>query len=557
MFHFVSLLRRMFTPREKLQFVGIVLLMVVSALLEMAGVGLLVGVAALVLVPGSEIVASAQRVVGIADRGMFTLAALVVTGAAVIAKNAFVFLLCRIWSSFVYSKGEALCVRLFGNYLRADYSTMVARPTSELNANIVRVNLLVANVLIPAISALGDIIVILVLAAVLAVGIPWIAVFGTLFMTASGAAVYGICRRINSSAGRELYEADLAADEVRQSCLADMKFIKAEAKEDVAIFAFAAAQRRRTAPQSVLYRMGQLPRLSLDGAAVVLLLAVFIVMFLMHVENEHVLLSFSLILAALSRLLPSFSRLHYNLTLIRQNRRLLDKLAADLLDIVRESSGSGADMRLNDALRFDDVSFMYDGKPLIDHMSFAVARGEIVGVGGPTGSGKTTLCDIMLGLLRPDSGRVLVDGRDISESPAAWRRHVGYVPQRIFLMDGTVRSNVAFGVPEDAVDDDRVRECLGISGAMEFVSALPGGLGHGIGPDGCRLSGGQRQRLALARALYDRPDILVLDGPTSALDAESESAVVEALEKLRGDVTVVVISHSRAVLDACDKVVAT
>ena len=177
-------------------------------------------------------------------------------------------------------------------------------------------------------------------------------------------------------------------------------------------------------------------------------------------------------------------------------------------------------------------------------MSFEIEKGSEVGILGTTGAGKSTLVDILLGLLRPTRGRVTVDGVDISTNIRGWQDLVGYVPQTIFLIDSSIRANIAFGIDERDVDDERIRRTLVLAQLNEFVDGLPAGINELVGERGVRLSGGQRQRIGIARALYLDPPILVFDEATSALDLETEKEVMKSIDYLRNEKTIVIVTHS-------------
>jgi ATP-binding cassette, subfamily B, bacterial PglK len=174
---------------------------------------------------------------------------------------------------------------------------------------------------------------------------------------------------------------------------------------------------------------------------------------------------------------------------------------------------------------------------------------------GPTGSGKSTLVDVMLGLLPPTRGRVEVDGVDVATRRADWLASVGVVHQAVFLADATLRGNIALGLPADEIDDERVLEAVRLAQLEGYVAALPAGLDTIVGERGVRVSGGQRQRLAIARALYTRPQVLFFDEGTSALDSGTEAALMAALERLRGDRTIVAVAHRLSTVRSCDRVV--
>jgi ABC-type multidrug transport system fused ATPase/permease subunit len=172
---------------------------------------------------------------------------------------------------------------------------------------------------------------------------------------------------------------------------------------------------------------------------------------------------------------------------------------------------------------------------------------------GATGSGKTTLVDLILGLLTPSGGRILIDDQDLGEHTRAWQRQVGYVPQDIYLMDDTIRRNVAFGIKDSDIDDAAVNRAIEAAQLSSFIESLPNGLDTTVGERGIRLSGGQRQRIGIARALYHEPEVLVLDEATSSLDTETERFVMQAVERLRQTRTIILIAHRMSTVRGCDR----
>lgn len=206
---------------------------------------------------------------------------------------------------------------------------------------------------------------------------------------------------------------------------------------------------------------------------------------------------------------------------------------------------------LNDEIRFEDVSFAYGDEPVLQSVTLTIPAGRFIAMIGPSGAGKTTLADLVAGLHRPTRGEIYLDHVPLSEVDLrAWRARIGYVPQETLLFDGSVYRNVTLG--DDTVSRDAVQEALIAAGAWEFVSRLPEGMDEDIGQRGARLSGGQRQRIAIARALLTRPRVLILDEATTALDPETEAAICETLRRLRGEVTILAISHQHAMKDAAD-----
>jgi len=202
-----------------------------------------------------------------------------------------------------------------------------------------------------------------------------------------------------------------------------------------------------------------------------------------------------------------------------------------------------------------DLAFHYAGNVnnVLSNVNVVVNRGEAVGFVGQSGSGKSTLIDIMLGLLEPQSGSVLINGRSFDDVKQSWQKTIGYIPQTIFLMDDSLRRNIAIGIADNEIDELAIHEALKSAQLEDFVASLPEGLDTVVGERGVRLSGGQRQRIGIARALYHRPSVLVLDEATSSLDTETEHGVMQAVQALQGDKTVIIVAHRLSTVEYCDR----
>ena len=261
---------------------------------------------------------------------------------------------------------------------------------------------------------------------------------------------------------------------------------------------------------------------------------------------------------AAMRLLPSFNRIMSNASSVMASLPGLDALCDDM----RRASAmrrtlppqTDAPIHLQQAIRVEGVTFAYPGTetPVFSDVDLVIPKNRSVAFIGPSGAGKTTIADVILGLMQPRKGRVTVDGADIYRSIASWHRLVAYIPQNIYLIDDTIRANVTFGTAEGEVDDDRVWQALQSAQLDDFVRSLDHGLDTIVGDQGVKLSGGQRQRIGIARALYNDPEVLVLDEATSALDNETEKAVMDAINSLQGSKTMVIIAHRLTTVRGCD-----
>jgi ATP-binding cassette subfamily C protein len=258
--------------------------------------------------------------------------------------------------------------------------------------------------------------------------------------------------------------------------------------------------------------------------------------------------------------MPCANRSVISYNSIRFGLRLFDEVYPDLLSITRSEELAHSKQQLaqdplpfNSRIDIKDLAFGYDqGKLIWQRVNFTIHKGDFVGIMGASGAGKTTFADTFLGLLPPVAGQILVDGRDALAHVYAWQSKLAYVAQSIFLIDGTVCDNVAFGEAPEQVDRKKVEQALQMAELYDFVLTMPQGLDSKIGENGVKLSGGQRQRIGIARALYQQPEILVLDEATSALDNATECAIMATLEKLKGQITMVAIAHRLSTLDKCD-----
>jgi len=310
----------------------------------------------------------------------------------------------------------------------------------------------------------------------------------------------------------------------------------------------------------------QLPRLVIEAMAVsVIALTVLLVQW-QGGGIERIIPVLALFGLAAVRLMPSAGRVASMLTMLRYFKPAVDVVHRDL-DLDRPRPGAmpqpavptryGAPvLRLAHELALDGVSYRFPGAEawVLKDVSLVIRKGALVAIAGPSGAGKTTILDLILGLLTPDTGRVLVDGRDVRENLRAWQANIGYVPQVAYILDDSIRRNVALGVPDAEIDDERVWWALCGAQLESFAQALPGRLDTLVGERGSRLSGGERQRLGIARALYHDPDVLVMDEPTSALDYATEHEVIRVIDAMRGQKTVLVVAHRLSTVRSCDEI---
>ncbi|MBP3469864.1 MAG: ABC transporter ATP-binding protein [Lachnospiraceae bacterium] len=292
------------------------------------------------------------------------------------------------------------------------------------------------------------------------------------------------------------------------------------------------------------------------------LIGVVIIRLHMTDDIEGFVTKLAIVAVAAFRLFPAVSRLTTNLNAIMYNRPRLDSMYDMLKSIenektyqVKEHDGEEVEaLKFEHELKIDRITWKYPAgkEAVLKDLELSLQKGQSIALIGPSGAGKTTLADVILGLLAPQKGKILLDGVDVYENLPGWSRIIGYVPQAVYLTDDTIRNNVAFGVYEDQIDEAKIWHALEEAQLAAFVKELPEGLDTMVGERGVRLSGGQRQRIAIARALYENPEILVLDEATSALDTETETAVMESIDSLHGSKTMIIVAHRLTTIRNCD-----
>lgn len=303
-----------------------------------------------------------------------------------------------------------------------------------------------------------------------------------------------------------------------------------------------------------------LPRPIMETVCISGLLIIVIIKLLLGQEMQGLIPTLSVFAIAAVRMLPSFNRISGYLTAISYNKPGVDtvyeclKDAKNLLNKIEEKQMNAESIPFKKDIRVSQVSFRYPNteKYVLKDVSIEIPKNKSIAFIGPSGAGKTTLADIILGVLEPEKGKILVDGTDISGKMSAWHNKIGYIPQSIYLVDDTLRNNVAFGMDSKRIDDEKVWRALERAQLKTFVAELEEGLDTVIGEHGTRLSGGQRQRIGIARAMYNEPEVLVLDEATSALDNDTEAAVMEAINNLAGSKTLLIIAHRLSTIEKCE-----
>ena len=363
------------------------------------------------------------------------------------------------------------------------------------------------------------------------------------------------------------YSANAEMNKWVSQAVGGLKNIIVKRKQNFYVSQYKSAAVDAAVANSNYLAVDSLPKVLIDTMCMVLVFTTVLLELLLNDDVLSALPMFATFAIAALRLIPvagqvtstinfaSFYRPSLDIICdIIQSGEVNDTLEKELENQEDKNPDVDSHCEVKHGIELSHIGFKYENTehPLYTDLNLFIPAKKSVAFVGTTGSGKTTLADIILGLHKPTNGAVLADGIDISENPKWWSSMLGYIPQFIYLCDDTIRSNVAFGVPSDEIDDDWVWECLGRAQMKEYVQSLPNGLDTITGENGIRLSGGQRQRIGIARALYFKPQFLLMDEATSSLDGDTEKAIVDSINMLSGDITLLIIAHRLSTIENCD-----
>jgi ABC-type multidrug transport system fused ATPase/permease subunit len=468
------------------------------------------------------------------------------------------------WAEWIKETTIALSVarageRLFSRYLAADYLFHLRRRSTSLMTEISRSTDVAFQLVVGSLlSILTEGATIVALFLVLAYSAPPAALGIVAVVVALAAIPLVLTRRAWARFGAQQKLLEEQQLHVLQQSLGAVKEVKIGSRESFFESRFRSVRRGLARVKERRNWIGTSMRLTVETVLIVSLLGVILLVTLRGGSGADTVSLLALFAYTGFRAVPSANRIMLYAGYLREGRAYISGAIRDFKALERPpvtTHGPEPVEEFTTALVCENVTFRYDEEsaPALAGVSITLSPGESLGIVGATGSGKSTLVDVMLGLLTPTSGRVLLDGADLKGRERAWQRLVGYVPQDPYLLDETVRRNVAFGVPDTLIDEQRLARACSLAQLDDVVKQLPDGLETLLGENGTRLSGGQRQRVAIARALYGDPAVLVFDEATAALDNQTEREVTHAIATLHGARTLIVIAHRLSTVTGCDR----
>jgi ABC-type multidrug transport system fused ATPase/permease subunit len=558
----------LFTRREKVRLGWLLLAVLLMGFMDVVGVSSILPFLAVVAKPDVIHTFAALEAVyeglGFSSPNRFLFFLGLLSLAAILASNAVSLLVNWGILRVSHALGHALSMRLLAGYLCQPYAFFLDRNSTKLMLNATgEVEGVVNGVLLPGIQALAKLIIAASLVVLVFVVDPLLASFFLGIAAGAYLLVFLMMRSRIAGLGEKSQEARHARFRQATEALSGIKDLKVLGREGLFFERFCAASARYARYQSLHGAISLVPRHALEAIAFGALLLIVLYLLARNADIAQALPLMALYALTGYRLMPAFQQVYQSMTVIRFNWPSVEvvhkELAAtggiqDRIGLLKPERA----LPLTDRVELRAVSFRYPGSEaeVLTQLSLTVARNTSVGLVGPTGSGKTTIVDIVLGLLHPSAGSLAVDGADITDANRrAWQANIGYVPQQIYLSDDTVARNIAFGLPDEAIDLARVHAAARTAHLHEFVTtSLPKGYDTMVGERGIRLSGGQRQRIGIARALYHDPAVLVLDEATSALDGITEDAIIEAIRELSHEKTIITIAHRLSTVQDCDRI---
>ena len=556
-------LNYIFSKKQKVNLVILILIIIIGSGFELLG---LVAIMPLVeIITNPELIKSKKEYLffynffNIENEKQFIVLFLILLILIYLVKNAYLLFMYDCKNKFTYNNSRIVSMKLMRSYMGQKYEFFLTKNVSELQRNVTNDT----NMLFAAVSAsvelLAEITTILFMFVYLVILDKTISL-GILFILLLFSFVFlRSVKNKSSRYGKLLRNATVDMNKWLRQSFEGIKEIKIANSEDYYIERTEDAYRTLSKALCRQEFIKVSPRPIFEAVCVSSLLVIVGGKIVSGVNLSYFIPVISVMAVAAFRLLPAFGRVTAHINNIIFNASAVENVFSDLKEVEKLNDAyarieNESKIVFTSEINVKNIVFSYleTNRPVINNLSLDIKKNTAVAFIGSTGSGKTTLADIILGLLEPQEGQILVDGMAINSNPLSWHNLVGYIPQNIYLIDDTIRNNVVFGIPESEETEENIWKALESAQLSEFVRELDHGLDTVVGERGVRLSGGQRQRIGIARALFLNPEILILDEATSALDNETESAVMTAIEQLKGNRTLIIIAHRLSTIKNCD-----
>ncbi len=561
----VSMIGKMLKIFDKQQKIKIFLLMIMillGAVLETVGVSAILPLVSAVtdptIIETNKYFKMASEILEIQDHKTFILILTLGLVGVYFFKNAYLIILNIIQSRFTNNNQRKISVNLMKSYMDQNYLYHSYHNVADLERNVNRdINSLI-YVLTNLLMLFTEVMVCAMLAVFLLVTDFSTTIVLVLIMVGFMFFFVKIVRKRLKFFGNNSRMAEAEKSKFFLEAFGGIKEVKATSSEKYFVNKFDDSFGKFTYAKQMEQIFTYIPRPLMETICISGILLFMAFRIAMGTDVNSFIPIMSVFAVAAIRMLPSFNRISGYIGSIMFHKTSVDGLYEDLMKMRKIDNIENVDRKENIAsedIEIKDLHFSYPSKrekKILDGVTFTIPCNKSVAFVGPSGAGKTTLADLILGVITPDSGEITVGGVNVIENLSSWHKMVGYIPQNTFLTDDTIRANVAFGLEEDKIDDKKVWAALEAAQLTEFIKDQKDGIYSNIGDRGVKISGGQRQRIGIARALYNNPAIIVLDEATSALDNETEKAVMDAIYQLSGKKTLIIIAHRLTTIKNCD-----
>ncbi len=563
----VSKLNYIFERRDKIKIGLLLILITVGSFFELLGVSVFMPFINVIMNPESiKTDRSLSRLYDILHMPSFEvfLAVLAIgIGVIYLIKNIYLCLMQNFILKYTYKMRMNLASKLLNTYMNEPYTFHLSKNVAELQRTLQTDASQFMMLLNASLQMLAEVMVCFTLGAYLFHTSHSITVVIAIALLVCIGCFFFMSKKISNRLGQQnqVYNAKLI--QWINQALGGIKEVKVLHREKFFVNEYKDNYKKLIHGAKTNELIATLPKYIVETVSICgMLLAVIIKIFFGRKDIADFIPQLSVFAVAAFRLLPSVGKMNAYINNIMYCLPSLNLIYNDLKEVedyshIKIEKEAKVDIKkIKKEISLCDIVYSYPGTTtnVIDHVSLKIKKGTTVALIGTSGAGKTTLADIILGLLPPKEGHIYVDDWDIYEHMDAWHHLLGYIPQTIYLSDDTIRNNIAFGISKDEIDDQKIEKALKKAQLFEFVNKLEHGLDTVVGDRGVRLSGGQRQRIGIARALYHEPDVLILDEATSALDNETEQAVMEAIESLQGIKTMIIIAHRLTTISKADEV---
>lgn len=478
-----------------------------------------------------------------------------------IVKNAYLIFMYNRQYKFVYTNLHRLSNQMMDCYLHQSYLYHVSKTSAELLRNINNDATNFYGVILSCIQLATELMVCMVLIVYLMIKDKSITMAIIVLMTIMILVYMKIYKKKLLKLGEKSRHYNVAVNKWIQQSFGGIKEIKVLNKENFFYDQFDKAYAGHAYTEYMYHTLISIPKPAIEAMCFCGMLGAVAIKIARGVNPVYFVPIISVFAVAAFRMLPSFNRITEYLGTIMYQKSSVDAVYSDLREIEELNAKHEVEEKVKEipfesAIHIRDISFSYpnNDKVILDHLSLDITKNTSVAFIGQSGAGKTTLADIILGILVPTDGAVYLDGNDIFKNLSSWHSKIGYIPQSIYLLDDTIARNITFGIADNEIDHRRLDYAIERAQLKDMILELKDGLDTEIGEGGVRLSGGQRQRIGIARALYNEPEILILDEATSALDNDTEKAVMEAIDSLHGEMTLIIIAHRLSTIKNCDYV---